>query len=1089
VRRPARFWRLMGIVALLTSMLAASIGPTMAQQDVPDSPGMDSLFSTTARDFRAGNNAIYYPWVANEDDFGLGGAQTSISIQNLEDRDGQIYIYRGFGNDTWTLATTAYLSAYASKTFKASDLGIGAGDGGPVAVLGWHITQSPVNVALIETTVILSKPAGVTGDFSQVSVCVVNEHLSAGYGAPAPFMAAVGFEFDDTLYEQGDMVPWTSQAQLQAVLDVVNDGNTGALINPFGGLNADGDCLDRIGTTGAGGESFDSIAIGGVAKMAVNGANLPFTSSADKAVSGYNSVNGSEVSRFNDWYLPIVQTNCGPGGCWDSILRVANLSSTNSAVTVRFFATAEGSGSLQTGFQLERLLSGGETWHINLSELVTGEWVGSAHIMSDGWVFAMVDRYKVGYSMWLTNTGSAASFENEAQVPGVGGRYALFAPHVLMGYFGWNTGLNVANLYDGDNNISIQYFNMVGNATEVLNRRLSPHGMTYFYDPSHDAPSTGDPNRGVVGSAIIWSDHPVAAVVDATKYPESDPRGGADLFQATTYSATQNLYTFQAIPLVQKGNPADGTGATSGINIMNPHSTAATSNVYWVDPSGFNAQSFGISSVTIPGYANGFVYTLWQHNLPNGFYGAAQVISNVPVAAVSANVDYQVDGDGSAIFSGFNPCGYYRTVDPPTDSSRQCYLGDPFDLSGGSVTKTFVDEDGVPLSGVQFHIVGNNPAFAYQRHGVSGVDGSARFTNVPVGDYQLNVDVVPTGYQKPSNPADTFTLVHGMEWVETNVLYWGSGFHKTVCVAGPLDPSNPEARTCGNENLIGVDVRIYEVVGTTAVGLPVMGEILFDEPTGSDGTVSGVLGAGNYMLCMYDADGIVHTTNGEQVETYLLPELIFDPEIGLLCGTYGPYELFTIQPGELVDLVNPVFLRAEGILDIFVGSSFSSDSVALGQSSGSPLSGVEVCIEQEYRIGTSYYRDDLRCKNTGANGVVTFSDVLNDEVLFYDFNINPNAYQDSHAHLMQGVVYTGLMFISVNSSTHNVQCAYGGELTMYPNQDYLPCGDNTLTEGDQFFFGRYVPTWDVVQDGYANDVAPDGTLIGTFDLQIEMSRK
>src|SRR5690606_32742635 len=101
--------------------------PAIAQQDAPDDPAMDSLFSNTARDFRAGNNAIYFPWVANGDDFGLGGAETSISIQNLEDRDGQIYIYRGTGNNTWTQVTTAYLSAYASKTFSATALGIADG--------------------------------------------------------------------------------------------------------------------------------------------------------------------------------------------------------------------------------------------------------------------------------------------------------------------------------------------------------------------------------------------------------------------------------------------------------------------------------------------------------------------------------------------------------------------------------------------------------------------------------------------------------------------------------------------------------------------------------------------------------------------------------------------------------------------------------------------------------------------------------------------------------------------------------------------------------------------------------------------------
>ena len=36
-----------------------------------NSAGEFARFSSTEREFRAGNNAIYYPWVANDDDFGL----------------------------------------------------------------------------------------------------------------------------------------------------------------------------------------------------------------------------------------------------------------------------------------------------------------------------------------------------------------------------------------------------------------------------------------------------------------------------------------------------------------------------------------------------------------------------------------------------------------------------------------------------------------------------------------------------------------------------------------------------------------------------------------------------------------------------------------------------------------------------------------------------------------------------------------------------------------------------------------------------------------------------------------------------------
>ena len=83
----------------------------------------------------------------------------------------------------------------------------------------------------------------------------------------------------------------------------------------------------------------DGITIGCVAKQAVAGDNLPYTTAADTSVSGYNATSGREVGFFDELYLPIVQTNCGPGGCWNTILRVANVGPfDNAAVTVRFFA-------------------------------------------------------------------------------------------------------------------------------------------------------------------------------------------------------------------------------------------------------------------------------------------------------------------------------------------------------------------------------------------------------------------------------------------------------------------------------------------------------------------------------------------------------------------------------------------------------------------------------------------------------------------------------------------------------------------------------------------------------------------------------
>jgi hypothetical protein len=105
---------------------------------------------------------------------------------------------------------------------------------------------SASNTTLIEEWVILSTPEGVSDDYAQTLICIVNAHSANGSATPAPFMASVGFTNpnDGLFYGQGSMVPWETGNDLQAILDDVNASNTGELIDPFGGLNDDSDCLD-----------------------------------------------------------------------------------------------------------------------------------------------------------------------------------------------------------------------------------------------------------------------------------------------------------------------------------------------------------------------------------------------------------------------------------------------------------------------------------------------------------------------------------------------------------------------------------------------------------------------------------------------------------------------------------------------------------------------------------------------------------------------------------------------------------------------------------------------------------------------------
>lgn len=796
MKTPSRALRVAIAIAVLTSLLAASFGSVMAQSN-PGTPGREND-SESSPERNQLENAVYFPWVSPSDGTlqtrqadgnyeSLGHANSMVSVQNLSDLDTTISFHGAGSGD-------AYLARYASKTFTAAELGVGAG--GPVWVTATHAQSGYLNKEFNgweEWTQIYPEDST-----SPYKACLV---LTEGNDLPNPlppdyesrrstlpdnvattFIATMDIgPYSYTRWILNDSNVWVTQdvlgvshaegdwvvidnpfdqdnwLQLQTIFENVNGGPNPPLdnvVNPFGGLVENSACNARV----TNGKLEMPTPIGGVVLSAVNGGMLPFTTNDDTAVSGYNGLNGWEVFRFDEWYLPIVQTNCGPGGCWNSVVRVAAIGGTNNAVTVRFFPADDGSGSLQTGFQIQMKLNDAETRHINMRDYVPEGWVGSAHIYSDGAVIAMVDRFKIGENMWITNTGSSADFENVAQTNGPGGvagDYVLFAPHVLIDYFGWNTGINVANLTDKHNNVSLQYFNLFGNASQGQTKRLAPHGMTYFYDPTGDPQDWNeqnietDFNHDIVGSALIWSDYPVAAVVDATKYAHPDNADAPGARQATSYSATQNLFTAQAIPYVSKGTiapgyPNDGGGAISGINIMNPHPEAATVNVHWVNQSGFNAANFGVSSVSIPGFANGFVYTLAQHNLPLGFYGAAQVISNLPVAAVSANVNYGVAGDGAAIINGFNPCGFFRTPqgDPYTaeeigKSNPNCLFGSVLGGVTGTANMTFTTgQEGV--QGVWFKIVRTNFLhLPYERDGHTGADGRLTIYGVPEGEYDL----------------------------------------------------------------------------------------------------------------------------------------------------------------------------------------------------------------------------------------------------------------------------------------------------------------------------------------------------------------
>jgi hypothetical protein len=665
---------------MLVGLIGSSVG-TAAVSAASESPLGTPNINESSLFYSIGDSQeVYFPWVYNTDDFGLGDSQGSVTVQNLSQEGGYVYFFVGNG-DGYDYTTYAPLNGGASKTFSADQIGVPA-------------PGAPVIAALYYNSLI-----------------------------------TVGDSF--TLCEP----------------DVLID------------LNGDGAITDYCETYDTTADVWAPLPLAGLVKSAVAGATLPYTTPADSAVSGYNGLSGAEVGEYTDeggntygdvHYLPIVQTNCGPGGCWDTRITVANfLYDSNQAVTVRFFPADDGSGALQTGFQLQALVGPGGVFQIDLGDFVPTGWVGSAHVFSDGDVGVIADRYKVGTNMWLTNIGSNATSEFDYQhynfnLPEP---YVLFAPSVYMGLSGWNTGINVANLYEGDNNVNIQYYVNSGNAIQTQTQRLAAFGMTYFYNPSNPPQDVSQqpPVYDTLAGALILSEEPVAAAVDAVKYYGNDSNVG----QAMTYNATGNLHTFEAMPLVQKGNPADGMGATSGLNFINPTPLNNPVTVYWLNQSGFQADNYGYSTVIIPPASLGFVYTMSQHNLPNGYYGSAIAIATYPVAMVSANVDYQVAGDGSTIWNGYNPCGLFRQNDFDTEGSYCPFLGNGLgDGAQGSihVVKTVKTDAGDPIEGARVELYtsdDNSDYFDYYTY--TNANGEAFFSNVTPGNYYIDV-TLPAGY-------------------------------------------------------------------------------------------------------------------------------------------------------------------------------------------------------------------------------------------------------------------------------------------------------------------------------------------------------
>ena len=383
--------------------------------------------------------------------------------------------------------------------------------------------------------------------------------------------------------------------------------------------------------------TMDPARIAAVQKQASDVAPLDNaqTDGTHKIVGGYTGLPEHQVGT--DAVLPIVQINSN----WTTVLHVTNLDDTDTSNASINFNAADGAG---WNINVSEEIDPGETLSINLLDLNPPPgWVGSAVISADTTIAAVAERAKNETDMLIMNV---------SQNPKIDGTQS--APLIFDDWFQWNTGISLVNLSGSTNEVVITYFDLDGEEMGEDTLEISGGGMSFVYSPASlddEGDGNGDENGGFVGSALIESEYPIIGAVDEVKYFGDDPDTG----HAMSYMVETSIATAGeslAMPLVQRGD-AVPSGDTTGIQIFNPTDDSVTVALWYIHQNG-TVFTDSPEIITLDGYDGHTAYTLDEDNMPAGFNGSAiiQVLGGEGgVSAVSNNVNYSVEHDGSASFN------------------------------------------------------------------------------------------------------------------------------------------------------------------------------------------------------------------------------------------------------------------------------------------------------------------------------------------------------------------------------------------------------------------------------------------------------
>jgi hypothetical protein len=353
---------------------------------------------------------------------------------------------------------------------------------------------------------------------------------------------------------------------------------------------------------------------------------------------------------------------------------------------------------------------------------------------------------------------------------------------------------------------------------------------------------------------------------------------------------------------------------------------------------------------------------MFQHNLPNGFYGSAYVVSDYPIAATTANVDYQVAGDGTAVWNLYNPCGFFRQAGAevgegdltPAVGPSDCYqpiLGGT--ETNGTITKTVTcstcdfDFDGTPDTDVV--VSGANVSFEgtdvyghdFTGSGMTNSTGTVTFA-VPAGTYDVTIESLPDGFTctmgEDNSCTDTGVAVASGDAVQiTNDVFQaplaGQGILTKFLDLGDF-----------NDGVIAGDFSLQSDIWfcSGVISNPDDCDDITDDAFVSHGgyantndtyspydfEFSHVVPAGQYSICSevtltgdFDDSGTV--TPDEQI--------VLEPTCEST-GSIGTYDAGTdtwtyadapiiVQDGEETYVVNNLLTETSGPVDVFVGDA------------------------------------------------------------------------------------------------------------------------------------------------------------------------